>query len=151
MVMIKAATSRRLNKATRWLMASAILMLLSSLQSSFAIASVCQAASCHCRRGCGPQSLMHHQSANTVTKTSPLHFAVYDDSDAQMPSGLSCCRALPQSDRTVVVTSSAQEAGLETETASLLPLVEPVALASIRAHDPPDTRPLYLTNSCLLI
>ena len=152
---MKAACSKRIvSKITRSLVAAAVLVALSSLQSSWStLASICQIGSerdtCQCRNGCKPkgqtfdparaEQIEMHSTAVSVASNTP-----------SAPSGGSCCQVLPQSDRPIV-TSSAQETAVEIETAPLLSIVRAVEIASIRTHDPPNTRPLYLTNSCLLI
>ena len=155
--MMKVVKSKRtLSKATRWFTAAAVVLSISSLQSTWAsVTSLCEAASqpeaCHCKHACESTGAMHHQQASRPSPRPAMHFPTINaDSNASERSGSSCCSALPQGDRSVVITST-QEAALETKTASFFPVVEPVALASIRVHDPPDTRRLYLTNSCLLI
>lgn len=155
--MMKAVTTKRnFSKASRWLMVAVVLVSLSSLQSTWAsVASICEAASqpesCRCSRACEPTGSMHHQPASRTSARRAMDSSMIDaSSGASESSDFSCCRALPQGDRSVV-TISTQEIAVEIETTSLMPATAPVALASIRVHDPPDARPLYLTNSCLLI
>lgn len=155
--MMKAVTTKRnFSKASRWLMAAVVLVSLSSLQSTWAsVVSICEAASqpesCRCSHACEPTGSMHHQPTSSASARPALHSSMIDaNSGASEPSDFSCCRALPMGDRSVV-TISTQEIAVEIETTSLMPATAPVALASIRVHDPPDARPLYLTNSCLLI
>jgi hypothetical protein len=155
--MMKAVTTKRnFGNATRWLMTAAAVLSLSSLQLTWAsVASICEAASqpesCRCSHACEPTGPMHHQPANKPSARPALHSPMIEvNSGAPGPSDFSCCRALPQGDRPVV-TISTHEIAVEIETTSLTAAAAPVALASIRVHDPPDARPLYLTNSCLLI
>lgn len=153
---MKAVTTKgNVSKTTRWLMA-AVLLSLSSLQLTGAsVASICDAASqpeaCRCTHACDPTGPMHQQASRRPTGRQALNSLAIDaNTDASEPSDFSCCRALPQGDRSVVTTST-QEIAVGVETTSLMPAAAPVALASNRVHDPPDARPLYLTNSCLLI
>lgn len=150
-------TKRNLNRATRWLMA-AVLLSLSSLQLTWAsVASICDAASqpeaCRCTHACDPNGPMHRVTSRRPSARHALHSSTIDASNGTSePSDFSCCRALPQGDRPVVTTStSTQEIAVGAETTSLMPAVALAPLASNRVHEPPDTRPLYLTNSCLLI
>ena len=153
---MKAVTTKRnFNRATRWLMA-AVLLLLSSLQlTSASVASICDAASqpeaCRCAHACDPTGPMHQRTSRRPSARQALNSSTIDvNNGASEPSDFSCCRALPQGDRPVVTTST-QEIAVGVETTSLMPAVALAVLASNRVHDPPDTRPLYLTNSCLLI
>jgi len=155
--MMKAVTSKRnFGNATRWLMAAAAVLSLSSLQLTWAsVASICEAASqsetCRCTHACEPTASMHHQPASRPSaRPAPQSSTIEVNGEASGRSDSSCCRALPQGDRPAV-TISTQEIAVEIETTSLMAAAAPVVLASIRVHDPTDARPLYLTNSCLLI
>lgn len=154
--MVKAVTTKRNFSKARWLLAAAVVLSLSSLQTTWAsVASICDAASqpesCRCSHPCEPSGPMHHQPAGKPTDRLALHSSRIEvNSGAPVPSDYSCCRAFPAGDRPVVTTST-QEIAVEIETTSLMPAAAPIATASIRVHDPPDARPLYLTNSCLLI
>lgn len=153
---MKAVTTKRsFSKTTRWLMAAAMLSL-SSLQLTWAsVASICDAASqlesCRCTHACEPTGPMHQQPSRRPSARQALNSSTVDaNTGASESSDFSCCRAVPQGDR-FVVTTSTREHAVGAETTSVMPTAAPVALASNRVHDPPDARPLYLTNSCLLI
>lgn len=156
--MMKAATTKRnFSKATRWLMA-AVLLSLSSVQLTRAsVAAVCDAASqpeaCRCTHACDPTGPMHQRASRRPgARQAPNSLTIDANTGASEPSDFSCCRALPPGDRSVVTTStSTQEIAVALETTPPVRAVALAALASNRAHDPPDIRPLYLTNSCLLI
>jgi hypothetical protein len=134
-----------------------VVLSLSSLQSSFAaIAVICEAGSelgaCQCKPACGPTGPMHHKPASRPSARIVTHSSTMDaDSGASESSDVSCCRGLPQGNRPALNTSTHQEIAVEIATTSLMPAAAPAGLASPRVHDPPNARPLYLTNSCLLI
>ena len=153
---MKAVTTKRnFSKTTRWLIA-AVLVSLSSFQLARAsVESICDAASqpeaCRCTHACDPTGPMHQRASRRPSARQALNSSTIDvNNGASEPSYFSCCRALPRGDRAVVTTST-QEIAVGVEATSLMPAAAPVVLASIRVHDPPDPRPLYLTNSCLLI
>src|SRR5689334_4273478 len=139
------ASTRIVNNGNRWLMSAVIAVALSSLQSSLAVASICQLGSgaevCRCTRSC--KDRMHDSASNAdqLTAQQPAMRARIS-TDSTSP-GVQCC-SLPQSEKPVV-TSSTQETPVEFE-AALIALVREVAIATIRTHDPPNSRPMYLTN-----
>lgn len=142
-------------KAARRLFVIGLLFLLSSLQIVWASAaciyqSLNQSEVCECVHGCNSASGMHPESmTRSVLDASETEFVI-TRSDSPSRHSQSCCEPQQQTAKPLVALINP----LSVESENYPTIVTSVALAvvhAIKTHDPPHSRPLYVTHSCLLI
>ena len=143
------------SKRGRRLFVIGLLFSLSSLQTVWASAAcICQSLSqseaCECMHGCDSASGMHRENmTRPVPDASGTEFAITRSASPSSHS-TACCEPQQQSEKLVVTLINP----LSIESENYPTIVTSVALAVVHAintHDPPHSRPLYVTHSCLLI
>ena len=150
-------SEERFGRTARWLVALGLLFSLSSSQAALAsIACICQSLSrsdgCECAHACDPSGEMRGESSD---KAEQHHFVniISDATESQSPGthGLTCCQPHQQTERPLVTLNQQPQLEAESGAAVVVTVASATVKAAIRTHDPPRTRPLYITHSSLLI
>ena len=146
-------TKNLTGRAARLLFVVGLLLSLSSFQVAWAaIACLCQSASraesCECAHGCDPT--MHENGTTGATHDYPETKSSIKWDVSPRTHSMSCCERQQQSEKPVMTFTSPSTVEVEDSPAIVLPTAIALAYA-IRTHDPPRSRPLYVTHSCLLI
>ena len=145
-----------LGKVARWLLISGLLFSLSTFQAAWAsMVCMCQTPSeseaCECAHGCDPSSGMHHEDSDqSEHHHSVTQFSV-TGSESPDTHSFACCQPSQQSERPSITLSQQQPIEVESGTAAVVQTMSSTVEAATRIHDPPHSRPLYVTHSCLLI
>jgi hypothetical protein len=94
---------------------------------------------------------MHHETGDQ----SEHHHSVtqFSDTGSESPgtNAFACCQPHQQSETPIIILSQQQPVEVGTFAAVVVSVIPPTVEAAIRTHDPPRSRPLYVTHSCLLI
>ncbi len=141
--------------AARWLLVAGLLFSLSTSQAAHALtACMCETQSqvedCECGDGCDPSSGMHGETSTELSPGGSDTESSVKGIEWPYSNSVTCCRPQQHSERPLITLNNQIPVDAVSHQAVVVPVVSGTVDVT-RTHDPPRSRTLYVTHSCLRI